>query len=313
MAKHYYSQFEQRQEMHTSDFEIFYYEDKISSSVSMHRHDYYEIYFFLEGDLHYQIGKEEYPLSHGDLCLIPPGLFHRPRFHKKDQTYRRIVLWLSPAYLKTLKDFHPDISYGFDFCSEKKQYHFSLDFSSSQQIFEKLLDILEERNRREVFQVSMLSCEMMSLLLSINRMIYHDGLPPAAPLSETSLFSKLCDYIHLHLEDDLSLDALARHFFVSKYHISHVFKENMGISLHQYLSKKRIYACKNLLLAGHPIHEIAETYGFKDYSSFFRAFKKEFHMGPKEYREMFSLSTQNTREITDTVEHAVLHKTEKTG
>ena len=48
MAKHYHSQFDERQEMQTSDFEIFYYEDKAVSDVSMHRHDYYEIYFFLE-------------------------------------------------------------------------------------------------------------------------------------------------------------------------------------------------------------------------------------------------------------------------
>ena len=48
MAKHYHSQFDERQEMQTSDFEIFYYEDKEASDVSMHRHDYYEIYFFLE-------------------------------------------------------------------------------------------------------------------------------------------------------------------------------------------------------------------------------------------------------------------------
>lgn len=75
MAKHYHSQFDERQEMQTSDFEIFYYEDKEASDVSMHRHDYYEIYFFLEGDLSYQIGKNIYPLQYGDICLIPPGVF----------------------------------------------------------------------------------------------------------------------------------------------------------------------------------------------------------------------------------------------
>ena len=50
MARHYHSQFETRQHMATSDFEIFYYEDKKLSDVSIHRHDYYEVYFFLEGD-----------------------------------------------------------------------------------------------------------------------------------------------------------------------------------------------------------------------------------------------------------------------
>ena len=103
MAKHYHSQFDERQEMQTSDFEIFYYEDKEVSDVSMHRHDYYEIYFFLEGDLSYQIGKNVYPLKYGDICLIPPGVFHRPQFHSNDKPYRRMVLWLSPDYFSRLR------------------------------------------------------------------------------------------------------------------------------------------------------------------------------------------------------------------
>ena len=85
MAKHYHSQFDQRQEMRTTDFEVFYYEDKEYSEVSMHRHDYYEIYFFLEGDLSYQIGKNQYPMNYGDICIIPPGGFHRPQFQTYDK------------------------------------------------------------------------------------------------------------------------------------------------------------------------------------------------------------------------------------
>ncbi len=305
MAKHYHSQFDERQEMQTSDFEIFYYEDKEVSDVSMHRHDYYEIYFFLEGDLSYQIGKNVYPLKYGDICLIPPGVFHRPQFHNNDKPYRRMVLWLSPDYFSRLQTLHPDITYSFNYGNQISCHHFSCDFANAQILFDKLIDIIEERQRDVPFHEPMISCYIASLLLSINRIVYIGEQPTATKSEQGSLFTRLCEYINTHLDEDLSLNALSREFYVSKYHISHVFKENMGMSVHQYLLKKRLYACKNNILAGEPLREVAMTYGFKDYTNFFRAFKKEFGIGPKEYKDSFGIVAQTHKEATDTIEHAV--------
>lgn len=305
MAKHYHSQFDERQEMQTTDFEIFYYEDRNVADVSMHRHDYYEIYFFLGGDLSYQIGKNVYPLKYGDICLIPPGVFHRPQFQHTDTTYRRMVLWLSPDYYARLQALHPDITYGFNYGNQISCHHFSCDFANAQILFNKLIDIIEERQRDIPFHEPMISCYIASLMLSINRIIYMGEKPAHTKSEQDSLFTRLCEYINTHLDEDLSLNALAREFFVSKYHISHIFKENMGMSVHQYLLKKRLYACKNNILAGEPLREVAMTYGFKDYTNFFRAFKKEFGIGPKEYKESFGLPAQTHKEATDTIEHAV--------
>lgn len=55
---------------------------------------------------------------------------------------------------------------------------------------------------------------------------------------------------------------------MSKYHISHIFKDNMGIPLHQYILKKRLHASKNAILSDHPISHVYLQYGFKDYTSF---------------------------------------------
>ena len=63
----------------------------------------------------------------------------------------------------------------------------------------------------------------------------------------------------------------------------------MGISLHQYILKKRLHASRQAILSGEPISHIFPQYGFKDYTSFFRAFKKEYGISPKEYREQHRL------------------------
>lgn len=55
-----------------------------------------------------------------------------------------------------------------------------------------------------------------------------------------------------------------------------IFKENMGLSIHQYITKKRLTMCRDALLSDTNISKAFLLYGFKDYSSFYGAFKKEY-------------------------------------
>ena len=63
-------------------------------------------------------------------------------------------------------------------------------------------------------------------------------------------------------------------------------KDNLGLSIHQYITKKRLALCQEAIRTKMNINEIYQTYGFGDYSSFYRAFKKEYGISPKEYRDM---------------------------
>lgn len=276
--------FDTRQHMETPDYEIFYYRDVNIKPVDFHRHEYYEFFFFLEGAVNYQVGKSVYPLEYGDFLLIPPGVEHRPHFQSPKATYRRFVLWLGKDFYQKLKNVSEDFTYGFRQAELYGRYHFHCDYVPAREIQARLIELVQEHGSQNPFHSMNSRLIVASFLIHINRMLYQaDHL--GSPNHEKALYLSLCDYINHHLEEDLSLDSLAGLFYVSKYHISHIFKDNMGISPHQYVTKKRLQASKHEIMSGLPFNQISFQYGFQDYTSYYRAFKKEFGLSPSEFRE----------------------------
>ena len=80
--------------------------------------------------------------------------------------------------------------------------------------------------------------------------------------------------INNNIEKNISLDRLARRFFVSKYHLCRAFKTYSGISVHAYINRKRIIYAKRLIESGVTASQAAERVGFGDYSAFYRAYIK---------------------------------------
>lgn len=285
MKKNLQTAFQTRQYMLSKDFELYYYNDHTPQKVDLHTHDYYEFYFFLEGSISIQVGEKIYPLRFGDLILIPPEIAHRPLIHDHTVPYRRFVLWISKDYCSHLLSISPDYGYLLQYVQISKTYIFHNDQFSFNTLQSMILRLLEELHTDRFGRETQIPLCINDLILHLNRMI-HERNYPKEKNTENSLYQNVITYIENHIEEDLSLERLAHIFFVSKYHIAHIFKENFGLSVHRYITKKRLTLCKEAILANRNITDAYLSFGFGDYSSFYRAFKKEFGTSPKEFLKM---------------------------
>lgn len=94
---------------------------------------------------------------------------------------------------------------------------------------------------------------------------------------------KLTDIIIKQPEDEISLSNLAENIFVSKYYLIKRFKNDVGMTPHQFQIQNRIRKAQHLLSQGKTIAEISAEMGFYDQSHFCKYFNKIVGVTPSEY------------------------------
>ena len=162
-------------------------------------------------------------------------------------------------------------------------YVFSNDIITFNTIQSKVFALIDEMRSNRFGRDARITLCVNDLILHLNRIV-HERNYPRSEKEDKNLYQSLAEYIEKNLEGNLSLEHLAEVFYVSKYHIAHTFKDHTGLSIHQYITKKRLTACREAILGGSEITQAYLMFGFGDYSSFYRAFKKEYGISPREFR-----------------------------
>jgi AraC-like DNA-binding protein len=106
--------------------------------------------------------------------------------------------------------------------------------------------------------------------------------------SHPQSFFDVTKYIETHFNENLTLEILAKKFFMSKFTFLRKFKKHTGMGLPSYLNTIRIINAKKMLADGARVLEAAMACGFESLSSFDRVFRRECKMTPREYKRLIS-------------------------
>ena len=282
------SKWSSSQLMTNRNYEINYYSDKDFSSVSLHSHDFFELYFFIAGDASYIIENGHYRLSTGDILLISPDNLHQLDIDDSRATYERIVLWLNPRYVKRLSTAATDLAECFAACARRKDFLLR-DKEVSARVEALLFDLYDRQSRVEYGDD--VECEIIirEVLLTLARRLRGDSPrenDDRGRVGADRTVSEVIDYIEAHITEDLSLDSVAERVFLNKFYLARLFKKETNTTLHRFILKKRLLLSKKFIENELPIVEVCRRSGFNDYSHFFRAFKNEYGITPKQYHAL---------------------------
>ena len=284
MKKRHHS-YQTRQEMYTKDYEIFYYSDVKLDKVSLHHHDFYECFLLISGNVSYYIEGRTYDLKPGDIVLVNTTELHQLVVKDHSIPYERIVLWEDKNFINSLSTEKTDLSACF---YSKKDSVIRLNLDLQQNIRTILHKLISIENYNGIGSDILFKAYFIELFVQLNLALQHNSIRHDADVKKSLMITEIIDYINNHIDEELTIDSLSEHVFLSKYHLLREFKKHSGTTIHKYIIQKKLILSKELILKGIPITDVFKQCGFGDYSNFFRAFKKEYGVTPKNFYSSYT-------------------------
>lgn len=261
------------------DFRLFHLTGAMDEPVDWHYHTFHKIILFLSDKASYGIEGKSYALEAGDLVLVPSGCIHRPQV-SPDTPYERVILYISPEFLRSKST--PDCDLESCFARAKTEFRFVLRTGAERKVLTAGLAAMEQEQKENAFGAVLMSQALFfQFLLRVSRDWDERRLEYVPSTSRDEKIAALLQYLSLHLTEELRIDDLAAQFYISKYHMMRRFKEETGYTIHNYVVTKRLMLAREKISDGMSVSEACYACGFREYSSFARAYKKLFSLSPR--------------------------------
>ncbi|OMF07744.1 AraC family transcriptional regulator [Paenibacillus sp. FSL H7-0942] len=251
-----------------------------------HRHNAYELYLFLRGNVNFYIENRCYHLQRGDLLVLNPEEMHRSFALDKNE-YERITINLKKSYLNRLSTSSTNLSACFDYRPKGKGNIVHLEEDELQRVLQ-LAGELEQCLSSSDYGADILRNILITQLLLLTNLTFQNTDFVATDIMP-ELVRNTMDYIECNLTRQLTLKQLSEAMFTNSSYISRQFKKHTGLTIRAYILSRRIELSKSYLIEGLSITEACYQSGFGDYANFIRSFTKMVGTSPGKYVKYGSL------------------------
>jgi AraC family L-rhamnose operon transcriptional activator RhaR len=261
----------------------------------MHKHDFIEIAYVIEGRGIHLVGEREYRMSKGDLFVINYDIPHC--FFSKEENSEDPVVYnvaFMPEFLDSslFSSYHfQDITSSFLFKSLfPDEYPSGADLKLQGAEFSEIGDLFNkmyvEYKLMKKGYLDIIRAYLIELIVKIFRYFEQENLKSSS-LKNRELVSKAVEYLKNNFNSDIKLEDLAMKSFISKNYFCKLFKDVTGINFSDYVQRLRVdEACILLKNSDLKVIDIASQVGFNDVKFFYEVFKKITGTTPGEYRRI---------------------------
>jgi AraC-like DNA-binding protein/mannose-6-phosphate isomerase-like protein (cupin superfamily) len=243
-------------------------------NFSMHTHENHELYYFLSGRGVYRIESSEYPMRPGDILIMSMAESHS-LIPKGDAPYERISVHFSPELLTETLNSRLLAPFTERSLGTGNRYAAAeLPGAFIRSCLERLFACGAADGESGVLAY------LVPLLQELHTVWQKRS--PAPEEEAQQLGTRLVAYINRHLTELDSLQQLEQAFFLSPSQINRVFRRYTGTSVWEYVQLKRLLAARQLLYTGVLPNRAAAACGYREYSTFYRAYKKHFGHTPQQ-------------------------------
>lgn len=252
-------------------------------NIALHSHSFYEVIHCRAADrVEYLIGSRQYRINAGDIIIIAPGMSHMPIFPEDMQyPYDRDIMWVNAGFMTKIIELFPSFSI------ERMRSPILLHTKGSSYgyIGDYFTDGINETiNQKEGYD-KIITAHAILIISHVMRAISEGG-SRSFDAEKPTLINALIEHIEGHLDEKLNLDEVAAHFYISRGTVNKLFKQSMDTTFYKFVTQRRLILAKVLIAEGESMDSISRKCGFTDYSTFYKAFKKEYGISPREYAKI---------------------------